>query len=334
MIIMARTDSIWCYEKDLSDRYGSLEKNRPLEDSKVSEKIRCFFFNDMNQLPNFKNIYSSSSDTTIDFNDNGPKYARGFLVNKSPEVERLEEEAALATQQGTKKAVIKKREIANLLERKSDQLAHKLIGEEDITKLFFEITARLYREKETYAPKSEETESYRVTNEDVLDLCDHLEAFNPSGDYRLDLTKQIINDGNLWVSNGRLDTVRSLVRKLTRPVPEDQLEEMIKKPLRKDILKALKEDKLKEASNYLSLLFGSTPAIFTYNEPALNEILLPSVDKLSKEKKLYEPLALAVALFLVGAPKPLLTEVRNKFKKLNSVWDLRAEKWVIREALR
>ena len=66
----------------------------------------------------------------------------------------------------------------------------------------------------------------------------------------------------------------------------------------------------------------------------LNEILLPSVDKLSKEKKLYEPLALAVALFLVGAPKPLLTEVRNKFKKLNSVWDLRAEKWVIREALR
>ena len=63
----------------------------------------------MNQLPNFKNIYSSSSDTTIDFNDNGQEYARGILVNKSPEVERLEEEATLATQQGTKKAVIKKR---------------------------------------------------------------------------------------------------------------------------------------------------------------------------------------------------------------------------------
>ncbi|MEK6863220.1 MAG: hypothetical protein AABW53_00825 [Nanoarchaeota archaeon] len=331
---MAGTDSLWCYGKDLSnDRYGSLEKNSSIFSEIFESSNGTSCLNDKNKPLNFKNIYSGGGSKSTAISDGG-KYLAGVLVHNSPEVKKLEEEAALATQQGTKKAVITKRKITNLFERKSDQLASKLIGEEDITKLFFEITARLYREKETYAPKSKETESYRVTNEDVLNLCEHLEAFKPSGDYRIDLTKQIINDGNLWMSNGRLDAVRGLVRELTRPVPEDQLEEMVKKPLKKDILKALKEDKLKEASNYLSLLFGTTLAIRTYHEPALNEVLLPSVDKLSKKKKLYEPLALAVASFLAGAPKPLLTEVRDKFKKLNSVWNLRAEMWVIREALR
>ena len=196
---MVETNSFWVYEKDVSnDRYGSLEKQNNLFSKIVRPPDYALFLNDTNKPLNFENLYPDSKSKLSSLCRSGKKGPSGIMDPGKSEVEKLEEATLAAQHKGIKKAVIKTRYVLDLSERKADQLSAKLIGEEDITKLFSEITARLYCGKKAYVS---ETKSYGVTVEDVLDLTEHIKAFNPSENYRLDLVKQIINDSNLWMSN-------------------------------------------------------------------------------------------------------------------------------------
>lgn len=270
---------------------------------------------------NFEDSYPPCKSTILHYD--GSKPYVGILTIEGELLKKLEKEAAIVAQrEGIKTAVLKKIYV-NDLDHRRGRTEGRIIREEDLDNLFLKITSQL--------------QPYQIdeasVSRDMLYFCNLINAFKPSADYSLNKLEGIIKDVDLWCLGSK--TVKSaltVVRELARPVPENKLEKNVKKILRKKVQTALQEQKLKNASDYLQILFGATLTYHKSDEPGLCKILSPAIDQLSI--KSYEPLAVAVAMFFAGATLNYFRELRDKYKRIDSVRALQSKHGVIREALR